>query len=300
MLTEIGAVTASDGSTLLHMWHVAVPAGERPLRRHSHLCFEITRVNGGTGIYTVGEKKYPMEPGDVFVFGSSEQHCITNADANGNETNLTITNLHFEPRFLWGSAVDSLSEENSNFCFAKSASFENRIPAAHAAALTMLLQEMEKELSDKGVEYGLSVKSLLNLVLIRLIRDHGYTSEDARLHRQKLHSILRVITYIDLNPAAPMTLESLATIAGMSPNYFSALFHKTSGITLWEYISARRIDLAIRLLTEEAPRGLIDIAALCGYNNTANFNKAFKKITGMTPREYRSLGKAGADSEVIL
>ncbi len=294
MLTEIGTVTSSDGLPLLHMWQVAVPPGERPLRKHSHLCFEITRVGSGTGVYTVGENQYPMEPGDVFVFGSSEQHCIT---AVGPD--LSITNLHFEPRFLWGSAADSLSEENSNFCFARSEKFINRIPAADASGLVGLLAEIEGELCTQGAEYGLSVKSWLNLLIIRLIRDHGYTGEDARLRRQKLHSLRRVITYIDLNPADPMTLESLSAMAGMSPNYFSALFHKTSGITLWDYISARRIDRAIRLLTEDAPPNLIDVAAQCGYNNSANFNKAFKKITGMTPREYRGLGQTGG-GEVIL
>ncbi len=294
MLTEIGTVTSSDGLPLLHMWQVAVPPGDRPHRKHSHLCFEITRINQGTGTYTVGESQYPMEPGDVFVFGSSEQHCITAAGEG-----LSITNLHFEPRFLWGSAADSLSEENSNFCFARSEKFVNRIPAAAASGLVGLLTEIEHELCTHGAEYGLSVKSYLNLLIIRLIRDHGYTGEDARLRRQKLHSLRRVITYIDLNPADPMTLESLSAMAGMSPNYFSALFHKTSGITLWDYISARRIDLAIRLLTEDAPLGLIDVAAQCGYNNSANFNKAFKKITGMTPRQYRSLGRTGG-GEVIL
>ncbi|MGN1409650.1 MAG: helix-turn-helix domain-containing protein [Eubacteriales bacterium] len=305
MLNEIGTVTASDGSVLLHMWQVYVPSGERALRKHSHLCIEITIVNSGGGVYTVGDKLYPMEPGDVFIFGSNEQHCITNvnsvpADSNAQsgQFGLSITNLHFEPRYLWGNAADSLSEENSNISFARTDGSENRISADRAAPLAALFMEIEKELSAQEAEYCLSVKSLLNLLLIRLIREYGYTGKDAFLHRQKLHSLRRVITYIDLNPAAPMTLKSLSAMAGMSPNYFSALFHKISGITLWEYISARRIDKALRLLSEESPKNLIDIAELCGYNNTANFNKAFKKLTGMTPREYRSLEKTG-DSEVI-
>ncbi len=299
MLTEIGNVTSADGSVLLHMWQVQVPTGERPLRKHSHLCFEITRVVDGYGVYTVGEKVYPMEPGDVFVFGSSEPHCITDAAETNGDRPLTITNLHLEPRFLWGNAADSLSEENSNICFAKAENFENRIPAGKAGKLVYLMAEMEAELSAKRVEYALSVKSHLNLLLIRLIRDHGYTGKDACLRRQKLHSLRRVITFIDLNPAAAMSLESLAAMAGMSPNYFSTLFHQTSGITLWEYISARRIDYALHLLSEETQHNLIDVASRCGYNNTANFNKAFKRVTGMTPREYRSLGRDGIGEEIL-
>ena len=60
-------------------------------------------------------------------------------------------------------------------------------------------------------------------------------------------------------------------------------------MTLWDYISAKRINKAAQLLaTETKTMNILDIATQCGYNSTANFNKAFKKITGMTPSEYRS------------
>lgn len=80
---DIGSVTGSDGVTLLKMWRVFVPSGDRTLQRHSHICFEITYVNSGEGVYTVGERQYPMEPGDMFIFGSNEQHCITDISENG-------------------------------------------------------------------------------------------------------------------------------------------------------------------------------------------------------------------------
>ncbi len=280
MITEIGSITHSDGSLLLKMWEVTVPEGSRPLQNHSHIRFEITTVNSGSGLYTVGKQVHPMNPGDVFVFSSNEQHCITSIGTEG----LKITNLHFEPRYLWGNSMDSLSEENSNFCFFHSPDFSNRIEAGPAAPLYALFQQIREELCHAGREYALSVKSLLNLLLIRLIRDYGYAGAHADLGI----GIRRVLEYIDTNLSEDLSLKSLAKIAGVSPNYFSAQFHHASGITLWEYINSRRIDKAIHLLMQKNPQSMLEIALLCGFNNTANFNKTFKKVTGMTPTEYRS------------
>lgn len=88
-ITEIGKIESSDGTTLLRMWEVFVPSGKRTLQKHSHITFEIALVSGGSGIYTIGEKIYPMECGDMFIFASNEPHCITNVSENG----LIITNL---------------------------------------------------------------------------------------------------------------------------------------------------------------------------------------------------------------
>ena len=51
-------------------------------------------------------------------------------------------------------------------------------------------------------------------------------------------------------------------------------------------MTARRIDQAIKLL-QETDRTVLEIACQCGFNNTANFNRAFKKVTGRVPSGYR-------------
>lgn len=283
-MSDIGSVAASDGSTLLRMWTVSVSPCKRTLQRHSHIAFEITAVNQGNGIYTVGKREYPMSVGDMFFFPSNEQHYITNIGVDG----LAITNLHFEPRYLWGNALDSLSEENINFCFSNSKGFENRISAQNTNELLSIFRAMSDELGSKNPEYSLAVKSLLNFVLIRLIRNFDYAGKRSPFSHRRLHSIRRVLEYIGLNLSSDLSLKSLADIAGMSPNYFSSFFHDISGITLWEYINSKRIEAAMRLITKENSQNIIDIAMICGFNNSTHFNKTFKKVTGMTPTEYRN------------
>ncbi len=283
MSGDIGIIKASDGTILLKMWSIFWPESQKALIKHSHIYFEITIVEGGSGVYTVGNIDYPMQKGDIFIFASNELHHITKIGENG----LDLLNIHFEPRYLWGNSVDSLSEENINLCFSHNKNFKNRIDAKNSSDLLRIFHKIKAEFKEGAPEYLLTVKSLMNLSLIKLIRDFNYTDNTLALSRDRLHSIRKVIQYIDSHLSDDLSLDLLSDIAGMSPNYFSTLFHSISGITLWDYINSKRIDKAISLLYD-GDLSMLQIATLCGFNNATNFNKTFKKITGVTPREYKT------------
>lgn len=286
MVKEIGTLHFSDGSMSLHVWRVeAEPTGSRPLRRHSHPRFEISYVENGSGIYTVGKRTYEMQKGDVFVFSAGEQHSITCIGEG-----LTLINLHFEPRYLWGNAADRLSDEHIGLCFFHKESFSSRIESADALPLVSHLRAIEAELLGGEAEHSLAVKSHLNLLLISLIREFDYAGRAAAMDREHLHTVRRVMTYIDGHFTENLTLAELSHLAGLSPNYLSAFFRRISGSTLWDYIGAKRIDCAVSLILSDDTLSITEIAERCGYNSSANFNKAFKKQTGMTPREYRKCG----------
>ncbi|MBQ7840425.1 MAG: AraC family transcriptional regulator [Lachnospiraceae bacterium] len=288
---DIGSITDAHGIPLLKMWRVDIPAGKRILRQHHHLNFEIMRVNGGSGIYTTSSAKHPISAGDVFVFSSNEFHCITDVGKDG----LQITNLHFDPVYLRSTPYhtnDSFSLRSLNFCFGHNPSFLSRIPAGNSMNLTGLLSNIEQELTNQKQEFALSVNSYLNLLLILLIRDFGYAEGNTGISHDQLQCIQQVLSYIDSHFAEKISLQELSLLAGLSPNYFCTLFKQVSGMTLWNYINAKRIEKAARLIIADGVHeNMIDIAAECGYNNTANFNKVFKKVTGMTPREYRNSGQ---------
>lgn len=285
MVHTIGNLTARSGDVLLKMWQVQVEPGKRPLQRHSHTQFELVMVNSGSGSYTTQTGIKPMLPGDFFVFASNEIHCITDVGEDG----LRITNLHFEPRYLLSESGDAFSERNANFCFAHGESFQNRIPAEKTAVLERLFRGIEQGIREKPAEYPLEIRSLLNLLIVEIIRHHGYAAE-RQTGLPQLPGILKAMAFIDAHLEEPLSLSDIAAVAGISPNYFSALFRRICNVTLWDYITAKRVEKAIRMICEETDRTMLEIALACGFNNTANFNKAFKKQTGMTPSRYRSAG----------
>lgn len=272
----IGDLPFKDGQPLLKMWSIEIDERNRTFVRHSHTRFEITVVNDGSGEYTTESDVYSMEKGDVFVFSSNEVHCITKVGSKG----LSITNLHFEPRYLGEDFLDGYID----FCFSHSSDFKNRIVADKAEIIRRYHNAIKKELLNTDNQYPLAVKSYLNLILIELLRNHKYSSEGRIGITAK--NILAVYDYIDKNLEKNITLKELADIAGLTPNYFCSIFKKYNGICLWDYITAKRIEKAVRLIrNSDGNTTILDIALQCGFNNTVNFNKAFKKQKGITPRE---------------
>ena len=282
---EIGLISNPNGGQVLRMWNVCVPAGKRPFQHHRHLNFEIMRVDSGSGVYTTEKREYPICPGDIFVFSCNEVHSITSIGSEG----LQITNLHIHPHFLCSSVTDRRSKINISFCFSHHPDFSNRIPAADAKKLSSLFLQMRSELPYSDSETSLSVTALLQLFLVSLVRSHGYPEETSDSGAEQLHSLRHILDYIDEHFSEKITLQELSALAGLTPPYFSAFFKQAIGISLWNYISSRRIDKAIHLITSgDRKQNMLDIAADCGFNNSANFNKTFKKFTGVTPREYKN------------
>ena len=97
----------------------------------------------------------------------------------------------------------------------------------------------------------------------------------------------------------PSTVESLAASAGMSRSAFAARFRQLLGQTPLAYVTDWRMQKAI-LLLQQGDKKLADIAQSVGYESDAAFSKAFKRVLGRAPGEYRrdgvqSHGLASAD-----
>ncbi len=277
--SHIGSITDQMHNVQLKAWNVSIERGCREYIPHRHINFEIMIVNSGQGRYATHNGTYPMLPGDLFVFSSNECHCITAVGEDG----LKITNLQFDPIFIRDSFP------HPNFCFVHSKSFCNKISYENEKSPKALFQQICTELKQQNIEYELSVKSYLNLLLLSLIRDFNYTDNSTAQPSSNISGINLAFTYIDEHFTEKITLKELSALIGLTPNYFCALFKQVSGMTIWEYITVKRIDRSIQLLTaKDISLNILEIANLSGFNNTANFNKAFKKTTGVTPKEYRA------------
>lgn len=99
-------------------------------------------------------------------------------------------------------------------------------------------------------------------------------------------SVTDVIRYIQQNYRNNITLQAAANAVHLTSAYLSYIFHKETDVTFSDYLQNCRISHAKELLagTGESIR---EIAELVGYNDYRHFSKVFKKMTGMTPQEYR-------------
>ena len=91
--------------------------------------------------------------------------------------------------------------------------------------------------------------------------------------------------YIDQHLREPLTAEQLAAMAGFSPYYFSRLFSLYMEMPVMEYVRRRR--LAYAAMEVCAGRRILDVAMDYGFESHTGFSKAFRKVYGYSPDEYR-------------
>ena len=119
----------------------------------------------------------------------------------------------------------------------------------------------------------------------------SFAREDEKARRKDAHickrTVARAIDYIHANPGANISLAAMAKIAGVSPNHFVLLFTKATGLTPHRYVLRARIDSAMSHLKNET-LSIAEVSRLTGFRTQEHFTKVFRKIVGMTPREFRS------------
>lgn len=96
----------------------------------------------------------------------------------------------------------------------------------------------------------------------------------------------RVLAHMHARHAEPIRLDALANIAALSVSGLHRMFRKHTQTTISDYLIRLRIaDASARLSGTDQP--IQHIASEIGYSSLANFNRHFRRLRGMTPREYR-------------
>ncbi len=281
MNIPLGDINHPDSNQFLKLWRVEVEPANRILREHRHINFEIALILEGEGIYHTASGIHPMRTGDIFVFSGNEPHCITKIMPGG----LKMMNLHFNWQFF--SRVCPVADRYPNMFFAHSKSFCNRIDAENARLLQFYMNRIGEELKLGAQQYESTVGAWVSLIFTELVRHQNYYHIGEQSHRE-VDKIIAGVRFIDAHFTEEITLEQIAEKSGITPNYYSKLFHQCFHVKLWDYITGKRIDRAKHLLRNEEGLSVLDIAVACGFHNTANFNRSFLKFTGMTPSAYKA------------
>ena len=107
----------------------------------------------------------------------------------------------------------------------------------------------------------------------------------------KDNRISKIVNYIMDNLEKDLTLEILASLVHINTSYLSRLFKSTTGVALSNFILEARIEKAKFLLINQQKKPLKIIAEEVGFTNIHHFSNTFKKLEGITPTNYRSMGK---------
>lgn len=144
----------------------------------------------------------------------------------------------------------------------------------------------EQILTDDVISQ-LQIKAGL-LQLIGILMEAGLMCQSSRTESQKITAIKTVLSYIADHYHEKLYVQDLASQVNMNDQYFCRFFKRSIGKTPIDYINDYRLNKVIRLLeTGDAP--VTEICLECGFNNMGNFQRLFKRKTGITPLQYRKL-----------
>jgi AraC-like DNA-binding protein len=112
------------------------------------------------------------------------------------------------------------------------------------------------------------------------------TASGTRVAVELLPHLRRAHDHIDKHYAAPLDLDRLAQVAGVSKYHFARSFEAAYGLTPIRYLSRRRIERAQDLL-RHANLTVTEICYLVGFSSLGSFSSLFTRLTGETPTAYR-------------
>ncbi len=158
-------------------------------------------------------------------------------------------------------------------------------------------------------ELKLRIKNQIQLSLIqkklRVKNDELYSRLKGNLEKREQSitsdnkkKMEQICLFIKDNYDEDLNRDMLASAAGMIPDTFSRLFNKCTGMNLPDYINRLRIEAAIELI-ETTDKSVTRISMETGFESLRTFNRAFKKITGESPGDYRARVKNNSSGAIF-
>ncbi len=266
-----------NNNPIITIFHSVLSQKKREYREHHHTECEISLFLSGNGIYKTKNKEYYFKKGDMFLFGSNEAHCITQID-----TQMDLLNIHFEPHILW---ENSETAELLKLFNSRNENFSNKF--SDDVELSNILLNAEKELKNKKICYEMQTKYTIYSALTHILRNYKYIkgNKNSSVSSDATAKLKEAMIYINNNIDKKLTLNEIAKISCMSPTYFSAVFKNYNGISPWDYITIKRVEMAIKML-KTTKMTKLEIADMCGFSSSSNFYKTFFNITGKKPNDY--------------
>ena len=268
-ISRAGAYTHSPDTALTYL--------------HYHDNLEIGYCYEGSGVFIVDNRIMAFSRGCASVIFQHEIHIAQSSAEHGSKWKF----INIEPSLLLGRAFP---EANWLMQPVAIPGFRNIVPPDDPSGLVVIIRELIEESSREDQARNQAIKGLTLCMLAKLSRLLPEASQEKwRVGHSGIRSISAALDYIIRNHAQPIYIAELAAACGMSMTAFRRAFSKAMGVAPNEYIHGLRIQLAAMQLLY-SPLPVLDIALMVGYDTLSGFNRHFRRIMGMSPREWRKGG----------
>jgi len=259
---------------------------------HDHDCFELAYVVKGSAVQNINGVTEEVKEGAYFIIDHGSLHNYQSCK------NLKLINCLFMPEVVDPVLVDCISfDELMRISMIRYYKFYmdwapvDNIFYDEDKKVLRLLKEMMEECERKELGYQEIFRGKLMEILFVTMRKGLQKKEGFSIRSfEKSQLILDAIKYLEGNYKNKAPLRQFCDEKHYSTQYVSKQFKKETGITFLEYLQKIRIKKSCELLiTKEL--SVNDIAFEVGYDNLKYFQEVFRKVVGMSPREYRRAAK---------
>jgi len=229
-------------------------------------------ICNGEGWIKLGENEYYPKPGQLFLMPAG----IKQSYSAINENVYSKYWCHFTAKIGQINLFDIINVP----CF---------IEVVDKASLESIFKDLLTNYTSPEISASLMIKSTI-LKLISFYLDNCLIDTVKLIASDNSSKLGSVIDYIDKNFSKSITIEELASIVHLHPNYFIKVFKHNLGASPIHFINKRRIDEA-KLLLSSTNLTLNEICSKIGINDTYYLSKLFKEYTGISPSGFKQFYK---------
>ncbi len=246
------------------------------MENHSRF-YEVFTLLSDTANFYVEDQKYVLKKGDIMIFNNRELHMVEFDELLPYKRRV----IHFAKEFVLPFSSDKFNL--FNVFDNRRLGINNRIPAdvAESANIHNYFTKMKDALSSglDGSEIMARCYFVQMLIAINRVLSDNTSIITKNAENDK---ISKIIEYINANLSSNLSIDHLSQEFYISKYYMSRLFKSTTGYSINQYISYKRIWLADELIS--GGMSSTDACHQVGYNDYSNFYKNFTKIMGFSPK----------------
>ncbi|WPR77741.1 AraC family transcriptional regulator [Algoriphagus sp. NG3] len=254
---------------------------------HYHPELELHYILQGEGTQYIGDTVSSFGSGDLILLGENLPHtwrCSEKYFQGNPEQEVEAFVLQFLPT-CFGKEFLELPETQGISSLYENAKKGMIIHGETKEKIGMILHQATKSTNLERLIHFLEILQILGSTTEYETISPGYANSHLA-NISEMRRLEKIYTYVLAHYRDDISLEKISSIANLSVTSFARYFKQMTNKTFFEFLIEIRISNVCRALIEDQ-LPIEVICYECGFNNVSNFYRHFKKVTGMTPHNYK-------------
>ncbi len=247
---------------------------------HKHDAWELYHVIHGHGNRIAGDTLQPFSAGDVVLIPPSMHHYWQYAPTSADNDWC----IHY--------LMVAFSHSLITRCIEVFPELRNRLTSLtfpvnalkYGLESSRVIRKMLSQMNDMDDLGRLSAMFRL-LPVIFNSSDHILAGKPMQIERD-VRRMQQICAYVMAHYVHTITLNEIASEVGMNRSAFCSYFKRCKKMTFSQFVTQYRLNTACELL-KHSQKQVSEICFAVGFNDVPHFNRVFKELQGMTPKEYR-------------